>query len=129
MSKGASGYDLFSVGDYVIHPGKVILVPIGWRFEILQGWEVQIRCRSSFGVKHMVIIPHGLGTIDSDYRGEIYVPLLNLGMADFNISEGDSIAQAIVSRIEYYGSDVFAETDQLSETERGEGGFGSTTRP
>lgn len=99
----------------------------GLKFEIEPGWEVQIRGRSSMGAKRHLIIPQGVGTIDSDYRGEVFVPLFNIGDIPQTIRDGDRIAQAIVTRVEYHEQDVFEEvTDELSITPRGVGGFGST---
>ena len=99
------------------------MVPTGLFFEIPEGYEVQIRPRSGLAAKNGVTVLNTPGTIDSDYRGEIKVILINLGAADFTINSGDRIAQMVVAPVTQA---AFSITDSLSETERGAGGFGST---
>lgn len=99
------------------------MVPTGLFFEIPQGYEVQVRPRSGLAVKNGVTCLNTPGTIDSDYRGEIKVILINLGQKPFTVKNGDRIAQIVVSPVEQAS---FCKVDVLSSTERGEGGFGST---
>lgn len=122
-SKGAAGADLISVESVVIPPKGRANVSTGLVFEIPQGWEVQIRPRSGHAFKSGVTVLNAPGTIDSDYRGEIGVMLINHGMMDFVINPGDRIAQMVVARAEQVG---FAYVEDMTETERGAGGFGST---
>jgi dUTP pyrophosphatase len=99
------------------------MVPTGLFFEIPEGYEVQVRPRSGLAAKNGVTVLNTPGTIDSDYRGEIKVILINLGDADFTINSGDRIAQMIIAPVTQA---KFTITESLSETERGTGGFGST---
>ena len=122
---GAAGADLCAFLDapLTIPAGRSALVPTGLFFEIPQGYEVQVRPRSGLAAKSGVTVLNSPGTIDSDYRGEIKVILINLGNADFVINSGDRIAQMIVAPVTQA---AFTISDSLSETERGAGGFGST---
>lgn len=107
----------------VLGAGARTLVPTGLKFEIPLGFEVQIRPRSGLALKHGVTLVNAPGTIDSDYRGEVGIILINLGNEPFRITHGERVAQmvfATVTRCE------IAETTSLTETERGTGGFGST---
>ena len=99
------------------------MVPTGLFFEIPEGYEVQVRPRSGLAAKNGVTVLNTPGTIDSDYRGEIKVILINLGTADFTVNSGDRIAQMIIAPVIQAS---FTLTDSLSQTERGSGGFGST---
>jgi dUTP pyrophosphatase len=110
-------------GDMVIRPGERALIPTGLRFELPEGYEAQARPRSGLALRNGVTVLNSPGTIDSDYRGPISILLVNLGREDFVVRDGDRIAQVVfapVCRV------VLAETDSLSETGRGEGGYGST---
>jgi dUTP pyrophosphatase len=122
---GAAGADVcaFTQEDIVIASGKTALVPTGLCFEIPFGYEVQVRPRSGLAAKNGVTVLNTPGTIDSDYRGEVKVILINLGETDFTIHNGDRIAQIIVAPVT---QGKFVQVDSLSETERGAGGFGST---
>ena len=122
---GAAGADLCALLDspVTIASGKFAMVPTGLFFEIPEGYEVQVRPRSGLAAKNGVTVLNTPGTIDSDYRGEIKVILINLGDSDFTINSGDRIAQMIVAPVTQAN---FSITDSLSETERGAGGFGST---
>lgn len=124
-SEGASGMDLrAAVQDRVIlAPGGFRLIPTGLAVCIPPGYEVQIRPRSGLALKHGIGMVNSPGTIDSDYRGEIGVILVNWGDRAFTISRGDRIAQMVVARV--YRA-VLAEVENLEETARGEGGFGHT---
>ena len=119
----AAGVDLRSAEDSLLLPGERISVGTGVRIEIPDGFEGQVRPRSGLAARHGVTVLNAPGTIDSDYRGEVRVLLVNLGKDPFNIAAGDRIAQLViapVSRVEWI------ETESLEETDRGEGGFGST---
>lgn len=122
---GAAGADLCALlnESLTIPAGKFAMVPTGLFFEIPEGYEVQVRPRSGLAAKNGVTVLNTPGTIDSDYRGEIKVILINLGELDFTINSGDRIAQMIVAPVTQA---TFSITDSLSETERGAGGFGST---
>ena len=122
---GAAGADLCALLDapLTIPAGKFAMVPTGLFFEIPEGYEVQVRPRSGLAAKNGVTVLNTPGTIDSDYRGEIKVILINLGAADFTINSGDRIAQMIVAPVTQAS---FTIAESLSETERGTGGFGST---
>ena len=122
---GAAGADLcaFLESPLTIPAGKFAMVPTGLFFEIPEGYEVQVRPRSGLAAKNGVTVLNSPGTIDSDYRGEIKVILINLGDKDFTINSGDRIAQMIVAPVTQAS---FTKVESLSETERGAGGFGST---
>ena len=119
----AAGFDLHSVEDYVLRKGERKLIKTGLAFEIEEGYEVQIRPRSGLAFKHGITVLNTPGTIDADYRGEIMVLLINLGEDDFEIKKGERIAQAVIAPVIQA---EFVEVDELSETKRGKGGFGST---
>jgi dUTP pyrophosphatase len=122
-SEGASGMDIRAcVEDPVtLDPGRIKLIPTGLALSIPLGYEVQIRPRSGLALKHGIGMVNGPGTIDSDYRGEIGIILINWGEAPFVIRMGDRIAQMVLSRV--YRAD-FQNVEALDTTERGEGGFG-----
>lgn len=122
---GAAGMDIRACipEDMVLKPGKRALVPTGLFLEIEPGYEVQIRARSGLAVKYGIGLVNGIGTIDSDYRGEVKVCLINMGEEDFTVSNGDRIAQMVVAKYEHA---EIEKAEVLSETERGEGGFGHT---
>ena len=101
------------------------IVPTGLRVEIPQGYEMQIRPRSGLALKHGISLPNTPGTIDSDYRGPLGVLLINLGAEPFTVNHGERIAQAVIAPVVQAG---FALAEDLSQTARGEGGFGSTGR-
>jgi dUTP pyrophosphatase len=123
QSKEAAGFDLHSIEDTVIKPNQRKLIGTGLAFEIEKGFEVQIRPRSGLAYKHGITVLNSPGTIDSDYRGEIKVLLINLGDEEFEIKKGERIAQAVVAPV--IQAEI-VEVDELSSTERGSGGFGST---
>ena len=124
-TSGAAGADLCALLDapLTIPAGSYAMVPTGLFFEIPEGYEVQVRPRSGLAAKYGVTVLNTPGTIDSDYRGEIKIILINLGSSDFTINSGDRIAQMIVAPVTQAS---FSLTQSLSETERGTGGFGST---
>lgn len=128
MTPGSSGCDLSAAIDapLSIAPGARAMVPTGLVFEIPQGFEVQVRPRSGLAAKHGVTVLNTPGTIDADYRGEVKVILVNLGSEQFTVNRGDRIAQAVPARV---ANDIdFAESDDVSATQRGDGGFGHTGR-
>jgi dUTP pyrophosphatase len=109
--------------DVQLAPGQRALIPTGLRLAIPQGFEGQVRPRSGLAARHGITVLNSPGTIDSDYRGEICVILINLGSEPYTISHGDRIAQLVIApttRAE------LVEVESLDTTERGEGGFGST---
>lgn len=109
--------------DLVLKAGEFKLVSTGIYLEIPSSYEVQIRARSGLSIKHGIGLVNGIGTIDSDYRGEIKVPLINFSKEDFTIENGMRIAQMVLSKYEKIN---FEEVDELSGSERQDGGFGST---
>ncbi|MCV3736555.1 dUTP diphosphatase [Rhizobium sp. TRM96647] len=124
---GAAGMDLrAAVADgepMVLSPGRRALVPTGFVFEIPAGFEAQVRPRSGLAFKHGITCLNTPGTIDSDYRGEVKVLLVNLGDADFSIERGMRIAQMVIAPVVQAR---VCEVSQAGATERGAGGFGST---
>ena len=109
--------------DLVLKAGEFKLVSTGIYLEIPSSYEVQIRARSGLSIKHGIGLVNGIGTIDSDYRGEIKVPLINFSKEDFTIENGMRIAQMVLSKYEKID---FEEVDELSDSARQDGGFGST---
>jgi dUTP pyrophosphatase len=124
---GAAGADLYAaIGDAVsIGAGGWALVPCGFRIALPPGYEAQVRPRSGLAVKHGVTVLNAPGTIDSDYRGEVMVALINHGAADFVVHRGDRIAQIVIAPV---AQAVFSAVVDLGSTVRGSGGFGSTGR-
>ncbi|WFU02177.1 dUTP diphosphatase [Rhizobium sp. CB3171] len=126
-TKGAAGMDLRAAVEegatLTIAPGKRALVPTGFIFEIPDGFEAQIRPRSGLAFKHGITCLNTPGTIDSDYRGEVKVLLINLGDEPFDITRGMRIAQMVIAPVT---QTRVAEIANVSETTRGAGGFGST---
>ena len=120
---GSAGVDLRAAEHYVIKSGERALISTGIKLAIPAGYEIQVRPRSGLALKHGIIIPNAPGTIDSDYRGEVKVILMNLGREDFIIKAGDRIAQMILAPVAKISWEECAE---LEETARGSGGFGST---
>ena len=122
-TEGASGLDLRAAVDreLTLHPGDIRLVPTGLAISLPLGYEAQIRPRSGLALKHGVGMVNSPGTIDSDYRGEIGLVLINWGDAPFVIKRGDRIAQMVIARV---SRARVLEVDRLETTERGEGGFG-----
>jgi dUTP pyrophosphatase len=117
--------DLADRTPIVLEPGARALVPTGLRVEIPDGYEIQIRPRSGLALQHGITLPNTPGTIDSDYRGPLGVILLNAGQEPFEIAHGDRIAQMVIAPILQAR---FELVEELSETVRGSGGFGSTGR-
>lgn len=125
MSSGAAGWDLFAClsDPLTILPQQRALVPTGLAFELPEGFEAQVRPRSGLALKHGVTVLNSPGTIDSDYRGEIRVILVNLGEQPFKVSHGMRIAQVVFSQV---APVRLRESAHLSETKRSSGGFGHT---
>ena len=119
----AAGMDLRAAEAIVLKPGTRCLMPVGFAIALPKGFEAQVRPRSGLAVKHGVTVLNAPGTIDSDYRGEIKVPLINHGKDDFAIARGDRIAQMVIAAV---ARAVWAETANLEVTARGAGGFGSS---
>lgn len=131
-TSGAAGADLrANLGEadrargLVLEPMQRALVPTGLRVEIPEGFEVQIRPRSGLALKHGISLPNSPGTIDSDYRGPLGVILINLGGEPFTVNHGDRIAQMVVAPVVQARLKM---VENLSQTTRGAGGFGSTGR-
>jgi dUTP pyrophosphatase len=124
-SKGSAGMDIRAdVNEPVLlNPGEIKFIPTGFAVSIPTGYEAQIRPRSGLALNHGIGMVNSPGTIDSDYRGEIGIILINWGPKPFYVKRGDRIAQMIIARV--YQADL-VETDDLDATSRGEGGFGHT---
>ena len=124
-TEGASGMDICALTEepIVLNPMERKLIPTGLFLEIPSGYEGQLRARSGLAIKHGIGLVNGIGTIDSDYRGELKVAMINFGSEAFTINDGDRIAQLVIA--EYIKAEILA-SDELSDTERGEGGFGHT---
>ena len=122
---GAAGADIcaFLSEPLVLAKGKRAIVPTGLFFEISEGYEIQVRPRSGLAAKNGVTVLNTPGTIDSDYRGELKIILINLGDEDFTINNGERIAQIILAPVTQAS---FVPVEKLSDTQRGSGGFGST---
>ncbi|GAA7926122.1 dUTP diphosphatase [Helicobacter pylori] len=123
QTEGSSGFDLHAVEEVMIKPHSVGLVKIGICLSLEVGYELQVRTRSGLALNHQVMVLNSPGTVDNDYRGEIKVILANLSDKDFKVQVGDRIAQGVVQKT---CKAEFIECEQLDETSRGSGGFGST---
>ena len=123
MTPGAAGMDLHAavMADVVIEPGSIVLIPTGLEVAIPEGFEGQVRPRSGLAVKHGISLPNTPATIDSDYRGEIRVPVINLGRETFRVSRGMRIAQLVVAPVARVTWD---EVTELPGTARAGQGFG-----
>lgn len=120
---GAAGMDVLSAEDVTLKPGARHAVATGLSVAIPHGFEIQVRPRSGLALKHGISIPNTPGTIDSDYRGELKVIVINHGTEVFDIRRGDRIAQLVLAPVTRA---AWLAVDELDETVRGEGGFGST---
>ena len=125
----SAGADLCAAVDaeapITLKPGARALIPCGFAMALPAGYEAQVRPRSGLAAKHGVTVLNSPGTIDADYRGEVKVILVNLGQEDFVVARGERVAQMVVAPVV---QPVFAQVEELDETERGSGGFGSTGR-
>ena len=125
-TEGSAGADLrawLPDGPITLQPGERRLIPTGLFVELPPGIEAQIRARSGLSIKHGITMINGVGTVDSDYRGEWNVPLVNLGQEPYTIQDGDRIAQMVLAK---YEQADFCLASEINETERGAGGFGHT---
>ena len=122
---GSAGMDLAAAvdGDVIVGPGERSLIPCGFHMALPSGFEAQVRPRSGLAVKHGISLANTPGTIDSDYRGEVKVPIINHGSAAFTITRGMRIAQMVVAPV---SRATLQEVEDLPTTDRGEGGFGHT---
>ena len=121
--KGDSGVDLYAAEDYLLKPMERKLVATGIKIAIPYGYEAQIRPKSGLAVEHGISHANCVGTIDSSYRGEIKIPMINFGNVSYKIEKGKKIGQMIFAKVE---EAIFEEVDELGETTRNEKGFGST---
>jgi dUTP pyrophosphatase len=122
-NKDDVGYDLMSTKTLSIYPGETVTIPVGFKIEIPSGYEAQIRPRSGLARKQSISIVNSPGTIDPGYRGEVGAILINHGKEPFLIREGDKIAQMVFNKVE---TPELIVVEALSDSDRGEGGFGST---
>lgn len=124
-TSGASAMDLVAAidEDIIIPSGEIKIIPTGIAIELPHNTEAQVRSRSGLAIKKGIAVVNGIGTIDEDYRGEICVGLINLSKEDFTIQRGDRIAQMAIMEVLKPQIEVL---DELSETQRADGGFGST---
>lgn len=125
MTEHAAGFDLHAAVDEPVKlaPGDIRLVPCGFAMALPPGYEAQVRPRSGLASRHGITMVNSPGTIDSDYRGEVQVPLINLGRAEFVVERGMRIAQMLVLPVPPVR---LVEVKELDETSRGRGGFGHT---
>jgi dUTP pyrophosphatase len=125
MTEHAAGFDLHAavLGPTTVKRGEIKLIPCGFAMAIPPGYEAQIRPRSGLATKSGITMINTPGTIDADYRGEVHVPLINLGPTDFVIERGMRIAQMVVTAVPPV---ELIEVDELDDTPRGKGGFGHT---
>lgn len=124
QTAGAAGYDVASAEpDFTLEPRARRLVRTGLALAIPAGYEAQVRPRSGLAIKHGLTLPNAPATIDSDYRGELMVPMINLGSERVEVKRGTRIAQLVFQRVERV---ELVEVEELPQSERGEGGFGST---
>ena len=125
MTPGSAGMDLPAAIDtpMTLHPGETALLPTGFAMALPDGYEAQVRPRSGLAVKYGIGLINSPGTIDSDYRGEIQVALINLGKKAFTVHRGDRIAQMVIQQV---CRPRLAVVDSIDETDRSDGGFGHT---
>ncbi len=125
MTAESSGMDIYAAieKETVIEKGEILLIPTGFAMAIPGGFEAQIRPRSGLAVKHGIGIINSPGTIDADYRGEVMIPLINLGKKSYTVRRGDRIAQMVIKKV--YQA-LLQVVEHLDETIRNDGGFGHT---
>ena len=121
--EGDAGVDLYSTEEYVLKPGERVLVSTGIKIAVPKGYEAQVRPKSGLALKSGISVLNTPGTVDSGYRGEVGVIAINLSQEEYKIETGKKIAQMVINKIE---EAEFEEVDNLDETTRNEGGFGST---
>jgi len=124
-TEGSAGMDIRAAisEPVIVKMGEIVIVPTNLSVEIPQGYEIQVRPRSGLAAKHGIGILNSPGTVDSDYRGEIKIILINFGKEDFTILKGERVAQLIISRV--FRADLIEEKS-LNKSKRGTGGFGHT---
>ena len=124
-TEGAAGMDLSAAIEepVVLKPLERTLIPTGIKIELEHGYEAQVRPRSGLSIKHGITLINCVGTVDEDYRGELCVPVVNLSNEAYTIQPGERIAQMVIAHVEQAKIEV---VEELSDTERGVGGFGST---
>lgn len=127
QTEHAAGMDVYAAvtEPLTIAPGRVVAVPTGVRLEIPPGYEAQVRPRSGLALRHGIGIPNGPGTIDSDYRGELQVLLINFGSEPYVVRRGDRVAQLVFASVARVSLTV---AEELQDTARGDGGFGHSGR-
>ncbi len=127
MTAKAAGMDIRAAvpGDVVITQGRICMIPTGFAISLPSGYEAQIRPRSGLAAKHGIGLINSPGTVDADYRGEVMIPMINLGQEDFTVRRGDRIAQMVIHRVTQARTIL---VERLDDTERGSGGFGHTGR-
>ena len=125
QTTGAAAMDIHACIDapITLQPGERRMIPTGFALAVPLGYEAQMRARSGLSIKHGIAMVNGVGTIDSDYRGEVGMLVINLGQEPFKITHGMRVAQMVIARYERVAWD---EVGKLNETARGESGFGST---
>ncbi len=121
--RGDSGVDLYATEDYLVKPMERKLIATGIKIAVPYGYEAQIRPKSGLALEHGISHANCVGTIDSSYRGEIKIPVINFGDKPFKIEKGKKIGQMVFTKVE---EAIFEEVDELDETTRNENGFGST---
>lgn len=129
-TENSAGLDLRAMLDepLTIKPMERVLIPTGIFLEIPNGFEGQVRARSGLSIKYGLTMVNGVGTVDADYRGELKVPMINLGSEDFTVESGDRIAQIVFARYESVKFEPVDSVESLEKTKRGAGGFGHTGR-
>ena len=123
QTPGAAGMDVRAAEECLLAPGETRLVATGFSMSISLGYEAQLRPRSGLAIKHGITLMNSPGTIDSDFRGAVQIILTNLGRESFAVKKGDRIAQMVIAKVE---QPVIQVVEELEETRRGSGGFGST---
>jgi len=121
--EGDAGLDITAIDNYELNPGQHLLVKTGLKMEIPRGYEAQVRPRSGLALKNKITVLNSPGTIDSGYRGEVGVIMMNHSNETFKVNKGDRIAQLVIAKHE---TPEIYEVKELEESKRGEGGFGST---
>jgi dUTP pyrophosphatase len=122
-TEGAAGFDLAIMDDVVIHHQETVLIRLGWACAVPPGYEMQVRPRSGLSLNTGLVLKNSPGTIDCDYRGEVGIIAYNSDYKPLRFKRGDRLAQAVIAPVQACN---IIKTDDLDETERGEGGFGST---
>lgn len=123
MTTGSAGLDLCAAESATLQPGEIFLISCGFSMAVPIGWEAQVRPRSGLASRHGITLINSPGTIDADYRGEVRVPLINLGREAFTVERLMRIAQMVIARVPTV---EVVEVDTLDDTRRGSGGFGHT---